>query len=115
MPSPAWKKDLYGLLTRAENFFKHADKDPQGTLDFPVWPTETILWECSVEYREMTGERLLFLEAMRTWFSVNHVDYLLEAERPAWLAAKESIQIAERSNYFQLFVNAWKVAPGGDA
>jgi hypothetical protein len=44
------EKEARKLLNRYENFFKHANKDPEGILDFNPDSTEISLWEACYGY-----------------------------------------------------------------
>jgi hypothetical protein len=59
-------------INRAENFFKHADKDPEAscTLD-PEW-TEAILLDASRKYIQLTGEQPPYLLVFMIWFVLRH-------------------------------------------
>jgi hypothetical protein len=43
------------LFAEAENFFKHADRDPDEILEFPLAEPEWFLWECVAKYPELGG------------------------------------------------------------
>jgi hypothetical protein len=69
---PGKEKEVMRLMSEAENFFKHADRDPEGTIDFSPESNESILWESSAKYRELTGETSAPLQAMNVWFQIRH-------------------------------------------
>lgn len=41
---PERKRELRELMSRYENFFKHADRDPDALLDFNPYATELFCW-----------------------------------------------------------------------
>ncbi|HEV3236877.1 MAG TPA: hypothetical protein VGZ25_07805 [Gemmataceae bacterium] len=43
-------------LNEVQNFLKHADRDPEGTLDFNPLMTESLLADACRTYLELTGE-----------------------------------------------------------
>jgi hypothetical protein len=69
---PGKEKEVMRLMSEAENFFKHADRDPEGTIDFSPESNEGILWESTDKYRELTGETSAPLQVMNVWFQIRH-------------------------------------------
>jgi hypothetical protein len=61
-------REFRTYINRPENFFKHADKDPDevGELE-PKW-TEVLIWEASRKYCEITGEQNRLLITFIFWF-----------------------------------------------
>jgi hypothetical protein len=57
-----------GDLNEVQNFLKHADRDPEGTLDFFPLLTEPMLADASRTYVELTGDLSPVLEVMLRWF-----------------------------------------------
>jgi len=76
---PEYVSKVIKLFAEAENFFKHADRDPDKILAFPLAMPELFLWECVAKYPELTGETPLLIHAYRTWFLIHHSD-ILKAE-----------------------------------
>jgi hypothetical protein len=56
------------VINSVQNFFKHADKDPEGEMDFAPEMTEAILAEACQLYMGMTGENLPSLRCFECWF-----------------------------------------------
>src|SRR2546422_593555 len=54
---PGDVEQLRTKLNEAQNFLKHANKDPEGVLSFRPMQTETILYEACIKYREFTSEQ----------------------------------------------------------
>ncbi len=59
-------------LNEAENFFKHADHDPDKVLEFRSEQTELLLLDACQKYREIAGEGVAELELYRTWFMLQN-------------------------------------------
>mgnify|MGYP001581773305 CR=1 FL=1 len=55
-------------LNSVQNFFKHADKDPEGELEFFPEMTEPIMADACKTYMEMTGEKVALFHCMMWWF-----------------------------------------------
>jgi hypothetical protein len=73
---PKYVGEVKKLFTEAENFFKHADRDSDKTLDFLLGMPEWFLWECVIKYQELAGEEPLLMQIYRTWFMIHHSDML---------------------------------------
>ena len=76
------KKNWLNCSNEAENFFKHADRDPEGVIDFSPEINELLLWEASLKYSELTSEETSPMAAIQLWFQVKHPEYFkLEASK----------------------------------
>jgi hypothetical protein len=79
-------KEIRDKLNEAQNFFKHADRDTDKTLDFEPKLTQFFLMDACVTYKGLSGERVPVLEVFKLWAAVtwakeywvfeglNHVD-----------------------------------------
>ena len=70
--APTWvQADLQDAarrrLNEAQNFFKHADKDHEGTLTFNPRPTELMIFDACEKYKEMTGEAVPVFGVYHAW------------------------------------------------
>lgn len=54
---PEARKQLRKAFANAENFFKHADADPEATLTFTPEATRFYLLDAADRYRELAGEQ----------------------------------------------------------
>jgi hypothetical protein len=74
--------DQYKMkLNEAENFFKHADKDPDDALKFRPVQTDLLLWDGCQKYRELTSEAVPMLTLFITWYVLNNPElYILPPE-----------------------------------
>jgi hypothetical protein len=74
--SPLIKKEyLKEYLTKineAENFFKHADKDPDALLKFNPEQTEFLLFDAVEMYMQLTGEMPEDMSIFRFWFLIKY-------------------------------------------
>lgn len=68
---PEFKKKARRLINEPENFFKHADHDPNGILSFKAVATEELLHESGDVYERMTGESSPFVLCFRIWYMIN--------------------------------------------
>jgi hypothetical protein len=81
---PEYIDEVIKLFTAPENFFKHADRDPNEILEFPLSMPEWFLWECVVKYPVLAGETPPLMLAYWTWFMIRHSD-IVRAEIRAQL------------------------------
>jgi len=69
---PGKEIELSRMMSKAENFFKHADRDPEEVIDFHPEANEHIIWEACIKYAELAGEQTPGMQAMNLWFQVRH-------------------------------------------
>lgn len=69
---PGKEAEVSRLFRKAENFFKHADNDPEATLDFSPEINEILLWETGGKYHELTSETTPPIGAINVWFQARH-------------------------------------------
>jgi hypothetical protein len=81
------------LLYRPQNFFKHANRDPERILEFYPTHAEGILWAASEKYAELANEDFLELGAIRGWIIIRNPDIVLEPYR-------QQLGLAELSTQF---------------
>ena len=62
-----------------ENFFKHADRDPEETIRFNPDSTEFMLLEAVEAYCSLTKEQPPLLMAYRGWWMLHNQDLLTDA------------------------------------
>ena len=65
--------EVLRMINKAENFFKHADRDPDAIIDFNPESNELVLWESCLKYTELAGEQTP-AQAFNLWSQVNHPD-----------------------------------------
>jgi hypothetical protein len=64
---PEHLKAVHKKLNVPQNFFKHANEDPDAVLDYDPSQVEVILLDACWAYRRRTGERLPLLRVFETW------------------------------------------------
>jgi hypothetical protein len=72
------KKDVLAALRQPQNFFKHADKDPNGTVRFSPMLSVGLLVYCATYYRLLTQRTFLEGNVLLMWFYLKHPDRLPE-------------------------------------
>lgn len=66
------KKEYLSIVTKAENFFKHAEKDPRALLKFNPEQTEYLLLDAVEMYMQLTKEFPEDMSIFRVWFLLKH-------------------------------------------
>ena len=69
---PEFRELVRRSLNEAENFFKHADKDPDAMLKFLAVQTEYLIFDAEVMYQKLTGRVSASFLAFRGWFVMTH-------------------------------------------
>ena len=69
---PGREKFVRDKINEAENFFKHADKDPAGTLDFSPVETELLMFDACLQYQIITDEAIQALKIYELWFLLHN-------------------------------------------
>jgi hypothetical protein len=117
---PEHRSVVLRKLTEAENFFKHADRDADATLEFNPGQTEFILWDASMTYSVLTGDTPPVLGAYTAWHIIQHPNLFrlpAEFERARGEAA-DLTKTMPKSEAFHLLVQSrMKMAtpPGSSA
>ena len=71
-----YKSEFNRLIREARNFFKHADKDPENTIDFDPQVNEYFLLDACEGYELLTTEKNPFFIIYRAWFNYKHPEIL---------------------------------------
>ena len=77
---PERKKDWIAIINKAQNFFKHANKDPSDEFDFRQEFTRFLLIDALDLYRQLAGEMFHEGKVYQTWFTLTYKDFLVESE-----------------------------------
>lgn len=62
------EKEFLAMINEAENFFKHAERDPKGLLKFNPEETEALLLDAVEMYMQVTKEMPEDMSIYRVWF-----------------------------------------------
>lgn len=65
----AAKKEWIDILNAPRNFFKHADIDPDGTLEFDATENETLLLDACLTLTELSNQALSEANVYLGWFT----------------------------------------------
>ncbi len=67
---PEYLKEVRSKLVEAQNFFKHADKDPDELFDFNPAVTELLILDACLLYEELVSHKDPLLTVYRVWFNM---------------------------------------------
>jgi hypothetical protein len=90
------EKEVRELLNKAENFFKHADRDSTTSIDFNPEQSEFLIGEACSFYYSLTGEFPPLFKIYQIWFVVNHPNYFNfpdEQKRQISMGAQEVLAL----------------------
>ena len=73
-------------VAQDENFFKHADRDPDALLNFKPITTTFFLMDAVSSYEALTGERPPILRTFQMWMMIQNSDLVKEEFRNDWTA-----------------------------
>ena len=87
------EKEAWQLINKAENFFKHADKDHEEILEFNPNLSEYLMWEACAIYVELTSESPPLFKLYHSWFIAHHQNLFIlkEDEKIALALGSEEI------------------------
>lgn len=90
---PAQRELLIRKIQEVENFFKHADRDPQSTLFFrPQGQIELLLFDASLRFLELFAYETANMVLIRMWFlSGALLDYEPNEAFESWLAQTKAL------------------------
>ena len=77
-----YEKEYLTIISEAENFFKHANKDSHKLLKFNPEQTESLLFDAVEMYMQIAKEMPEDMSIYRVWFLANHSEIVsLETKR----------------------------------
>jgi hypothetical protein len=90
---PEYHQKVKAALNKAENFFKHADKDPDEVLEFNPGITEFFIWDACAAYKSLTTEYPPLMMLFDMWFYAKNTDILLKEKIPIINAAMSKLNL----------------------
>lgn len=74
---PEYQKYVFGIFRAPQNFFKHADDDPDKVLEFPLALSEMLLMSAGEKYSELAAEETAEMMVCRLWFGHQNLGLLM--------------------------------------
>ena len=78
---PERRTEYVTTINEAENYFKHADRDPKKLLSFNPLTTTWLIWDAIEMYHALTSEITGIMLTMKAWFFVKNPELLTDAMR----------------------------------
>lgn len=88
---PEYRRKLREAIVRDENFFKHADRDPDALLEFRPTVTTYMLVDAVLTYQTLTSERPPILRTFSIWMTIQNPDLIKQEVREEWIARLDRI------------------------
>ena len=102
LAKPEFRAELIQKMNAAENFFKHADKDPDALLEFNPVQTDIMIQDALESYFHLTGEQTPLMTTYKAWFMATRADlFNLSPEQKQDLFLSEKMG---KLDYFHKFL-----------
>jgi hypothetical protein len=75
---PEKRQEWYQILTRAQNFFKHANRDAEGVLDFFPATTPFLIFEAVLMHNTLTKRYTPETLVFASWFNLKYPNLVLD-------------------------------------
>jgi hypothetical protein len=112
---PEHWKDYLALVNAPQNFFKHADSDPDDVFDFRPEVTAHSLLECVIMYQLLTGRMLREGYVFFVWIMVTYPNWIKEGEhRDSAIQAKAQLGSRPTKTAFRAVLNRADLFPNTD-
>jgi hypothetical protein len=109
---PEYLKEANNIFRAPQNFFKHANTDPERVLDFLVALPELFLISGCEKYHELAAEETPEMLVYRLWFSHHNPEFLTLEAFVRMHATNFSIQYSptQRREFFNEYLGLAAVA-----
>jgi hypothetical protein len=74
---PEYQKYVIGIFRAPQNFFKHADDDPDKVLEFQLAYPEMFMVSACEKYKELAAEETAEMMVYRLWFGHQNPNMLM--------------------------------------
>lgn len=78
---PGFEKKYLKMISEAENFFKHADRDSEATLTFKPEATPFLILDATEVYEDLTSELVPVFKVFSSWMLLQHPEILREEHK----------------------------------
>ncbi|TSC82728.1 MAG: hypothetical protein G01um101420_86 [Parcubacteria group bacterium Gr01-1014_20] len=95
-------------LDNPKNFFKHAGRDPNATVEFNPDVTNFFIWDACRLYQLLTTEAPKEMYIFKFWFSMTYPEYLEKPEHQELIRSiSESFDTKNRSVFYYQALSAY--------
>lgn len=97
------RKEVMKIFKKPYNFMKHADKDPDGIIEFNPTVNRITIWDCVDMYNHLTGEMTGLMQSYRGWFYASNPNFLLNKEdQLQYQKLAENMDLQDKSLFLDL-------------
>ena len=101
---PEARDRYFKIITEAENFFKHANRDPEATLFFKPEVTPFYLMDSVMVYESITGEFVPVFKVFAGWMLLHYPEILKEEHKAKFdenqIALEQARQKLSKADFF---------------
>jgi len=100
------REEVKNKINEAENFFKHADRDHDSTIDFNPDASEMLILETCTTYYKLSGESPPLFKLIEAWIIANNQDLYTfpeEIEEMMLEASRDAVSLG-REGYFNTYL-----------
>ena len=111
MIKPEFRSRFARKVAESENFFKHADRDPDVILTFKPETTEVFIVDAVTAYTELKNERPFVFRTFIMWYRIQHPEYVkveFRDEQDTRLACAPWIASMDKRLFFKAYMMALK-------
>jgi hypothetical protein len=76
---PSRFKEWLPIVAEIRNFFKHADRNPEGTLEFKPSTNNHLLADCVDTFHRVTGSQTVTMRVFWSYFTLHNTQYFAPA------------------------------------
>jgi hypothetical protein len=73
---PEKHKEIRDIFNKPQNFFKHADEDPDELLEFNPQVTEIFMLDALLTYEGLTGHLVALFGTFKSWMLLHHPELI---------------------------------------
>jgi hypothetical protein len=96
------QKEYLAIVNKAQNFFKHSDKDPKEIIEFDPDSTTLFLLSAVKLYIELTKEKPNNMLIYTHWFALMYPDLLKDEYKEEYKYRRSQLNPADRSKFLDL-------------
>jgi hypothetical protein len=113
---PEYQKSVLDLFRKPQNFFKHADLDPEEILEFSLAAPEYFLASACELYRALSAEESAEMLTYGIWFGFQNPEVLTPVSAPkfAGLQGKRQYSPDQRLEFFTEYMRLAAFAMASD-
>lgn len=97
-----YQKEYLAIVNKAQNFFKHSDKDPKGILEFSPNSTIFLLLSAVKLYRDLTEEKPNNMIVYTHWCVLMYPNLLKDEHKKEYEYHKSQLNPKNRSKFLDL-------------